>query len=137
MKMANPYGVQYGQGGYQQQKELLPNFRQTPPPEVLRAQANNQAQEFFNDYVSPAAKFLGAQFLENAAITGLTGKSLGQWALQGGRNFLNSPSTLATIATLQATRAGEPLIRGVTRFAESPLGQKAGKATEKLINWIF
>lgn len=132
--MANPYGVQYGQSGqqnYYPQTELLPNFRRTPPPEELKA----QAWQNFNDYALPLASFAGGQIAEKAALLGLTGKSLGQWAKLGANRALHSP--LATAATYAIASRYPGLASGVGRIVSSPAGQKAAQFAEKAIDWIF
>ena len=124
----NPYS-----GQYTPQTELLPNFRRTPPPEILR----EQAWQTLHDYGYPAAQWAGTQFTQNLLTKGLFGKSLGQMALSRGDAALNSPQALATIAAIQATRAGAPIINGIRNFAVSPYGQKAKQFTEKVVDWIF
>ena len=114
-------------------QELLPSFRKVPPPEVLV----NQARQNFDEYALPAVQFLGGQIAEKAALLGLTGKSLGQWLTHGGNKMLNTPQALATVAAIQSTRAGAPVINGIRYFAASPYGQKAAKIAEKAVDWIF
>ena len=139
----NPYGVQYGQRQvpyynpygvkYRQNPELLPKLGGKTVYDGLR----DKAGELVDEYALPALAWAGGQALEKAALLGLTGKSLGQWAMYGGGRLLNTPAALATLSTLQATRAGEPIINGITRFARSPTGQKLKNYAEQAIDWIF
>ena len=156
------------------QSELLPNFRRTPPPEVLQAQirqmwnswfpqSNNNGQGAYQpaiyqssayqspiqtpppeilqaqamQYAKPLATWLGGQALENAAIYGATGKTLGQHLTSGINRALNSPQALSTIAAIQATQAGAPIVNGIRNFANSPAGKNTGNLFQKIIDWSF
>lgn len=124
------------QGTYQPvQYQTLHGTIQTPPPEVLRAQAQQTLNNFANEYALPLAGYLGTQALENAAIYGTTGKTLGQHLTGAVSKGLNSPQGLAAISALQATRTGAPIVNGITKFANSPAGKKAGSLFEKVIDW--
>ena len=131
--MNSQYGVQYEPNPQYSPIELLPSFRKIPPPEVLA----NQARQNWEEYALPAAQFLGGQIAEKAALLGLTGKSLSQWLTHGGNKMLNTPQALATIAAIQSTRAGEPIINGIRYFAASPAGQKTKNLTQQAIDWLF
>lgn len=186
----NPYAVRYGQtkgAQYSPQIELLPNFRRTPPPDVLQAQmqqtpnsflpfpnnsvpssyqpvqyqtlqgtarippldvlqaqAKQTANDYFqtandyaNKYAIPALTYLGGQALSNGAILGVTGKTLGRHLTGGIGKALNTPQALATIATIEATKAGAPIVNGIRTFANSPAGQKAKNIFETAVNWIL
>lgn len=134
----NPYSMNYTQG------ELLPNFRRIPPPEVLQVQARqnwndfkNQAWQLGNEYAYPLVDNAVRQFVQYAASTGATGKPLSHWIMKGAGSALNTPQALATIAAIQGTRAGAPIVNGIRNFAASPTGQKIKTGAENLINWIF
>ena len=140
----NPYAVQYGQGRQPPQAELLPSFRRTPPPSELMSQARQswndlgtQARQYVDEYGLPVARWLTTQIAQNAVLEGLTGKTLGQHLTGGIGKGLNTPQALATIATIEATKAGAPVVNGIRTFANSPAGQKVKNIFEKTVDWFL
>lgn len=125
----DPNAVRYNQRG------LLPNL--VIVPNESREQAKALPGQILNEYGLPALQWAGGQLAQNAAITGLTGKSLADWLVYGGNRALNNPKVLSGIAAIGATRFGTPVINGVKFFANSPAGEKVGEVAKKAINWIF
>lgn len=128
--MANPYGVQYGQSGnYYPQTELLPNFRRTPPPEVLRTQMQQTWNEDVSPFLLDYAKQAGANFLANAVF----GTSLAGLGLRGAGKVLANPRVQAGIGALEQTKYGRPVVSGIRDSANHPYVQKA----KGYIDWLF
>ena len=109
------------------QPELLPNFRRTPPPEVLRAQiADNlrSVQPLVDEYASD----IGLNLM--LAGTGLgaprvVGTALKIPKIQYGIN--------AGVNALEGTKYGRPVVTKLRQAAENPHVKKAAG----LLDYIF
>ena len=132
----NPYAVNYNR-----QVPITQAFTREVPQYIQSTDYNGQpvrvpanASSQLADYATNAARWAGAQAVQNLAIKGLTGNSLGGWAGIGANKYVpiaaNALIGWHIPQVTNAVNAGRNLI-------STPAVQTLGNGIKKAIDWIF
>ena len=105
------------------------NFYQTPPQVNLNPESVQTARNLLGD----AYAYVRDQAIQNQlAKQLLTNLGLGGAALLMGRTY--APYGLAAIG---AYKFGRPIVNGITKFVNSPVGKTVNRYADKVIDWLW